>query len=140
MKKCAEGSIPYEFYNSDIVTLKWSDVLESAFDYYYGEYLPAWALNKTLLNNVGDKIFICKKDREWVSWESTALSKRPDVGTLFDLLPDLPRDSEYWRIMRELESRGIKDAEDYFWEHIFSYKHSNEIEVNRRRYKIEWEA
>jgi hypothetical protein len=140
MKKCAEGSIPCELYNSDTVTLKWSDVLESAFDYYYGEYLPVWALNKTLFNNVGDKIFIWKKDKEWVSWERTTLSERPDVGTLFDLLPDLPNDDEYWKIVRELESSGIKDAEDYFWENMFSYEHVNEVEVNGRRYKIKWEA
>jgi hypothetical protein len=139
MRKGAEN-LGIELYDSDTVTLRWSDVLESAFDYYYGKYIPAWALNETHFNNAADKVFIWKRDGKWVSWEGIALSERPDIVTLFDLLPDLPRDSEYWSIMRELESRGIKDAEDYFWENIFSYKHSNEIEVNRRRYKIEWEA
>ena len=43
------------------VTLKWSDILESAFDYYYTEYLPAWTLSVTAHNNPGDKIFISKK-------------------------------------------------------------------------------
>lgn len=126
--------------DSVTVRLRWSDVLESAFDYYYSKYISAWALNETPFNNMGDKVFIWKKDGKWVSWEGVALSERPDIGTLFDLLPDLPRDSEYWRIMRELESSGIKDAEDYFWENMFSYKHANEIEVDRRTYRIEWEA
>ncbi len=139
MRKGAENPED-EPCDSDTVTLRWSDVLESAFDYYYNKYIPAWALNETHFNNAGDKVFIWKKDGRWVSWEGVALSERPDIVTLFDLLPDLPRDWEYWRTMRELESNGIKDAEDYFWENIFSYRHANEIEVNRRRYRIEWEV
>jgi hypothetical protein len=139
MKKGVENS-GIELCDSVTVTLRWSDVLESAFDYYCGEYIPVWTLNETPFNNMGDKVFIWKKDGKWVSWERVPLSERPDVGTLFDLLPDLPQESEYWRAVHELENRGIKDAEDYFWENIFSYKHANEIEVNRRRYRIEWEA
>jgi hypothetical protein len=140
MKKSAEEQVACEFHNSATVILRWSDVLENAFDYYYSEYLPAWALNKTPFNNVGDKVFIWKKDKGWVSWERIASSERPDIGTLFDLLPDLPKDIEYWKIVHELEGGGIKNAEDYFWENVFSYKHANEIEVNGRRYKIEWES
>ncbi len=140
MKKSAEEQVACEFHNSAIVILRWSDVLESAFDYYYSEYLPAWALNKTPFNNVGDKVFIWKKDKGWVSWERIASPERPDIGTLFDLLPDLPKDDEYWKIIHELEGSGIKNAEDYFWENVFSYKHANEIEVNGRIYKIEWES
>jgi hypothetical protein len=139
MKSGAVNS-SYELCDSATVMLRWSDVLESAFDYYCSEYIPVWALNETHFNKIGDKVFIWKQNGKWVSWESVALSERPDVGTLFDLLPDLPRDSEYWKTMRELENNGIKDAEDFFWENIFSYKHANEIEVNGRRYRIEWEA
>ncbi|MER3446478.1 MAG: hypothetical protein C4291_06335 [Candidatus Dadabacteria bacterium] len=139
MKKGAESS-GVEHCDSDTVTLRWSEVLKSAFDYYYSKYIPAWALNKTHFNNIGDKVFIWKQDGKWVSWEGVDLSERPDIVTLFDLLPDLPEDREYWEIMRELECSGIKEPEDYFWENIFSYRHASEIEVNRRRYRIDWEA
>jgi len=128
------------YSNSTEVVLKWSEVLESAFDYYYAEYLPAWALNETSFNNTSDKLFISKKNNEWVSWEKIALSERPDVATLFDLLPDLPKDDEYRRIVREIKNSGIEDAEDYFWENVFSYKQASEVNVNGRKYKIEWEA
>ncbi len=45
MKKHPMDSIREDSSNSEKVALKWSDVLESAFDYYYCEYIPAWALN-----------------------------------------------------------------------------------------------
>ena len=73
----------------DTVALKWSEVLESAFDYYYTEYIPAWTLSSTKLNNIGDKIYIAKRNQQWLSWENIKESDRPDVATLFDLLPDL---------------------------------------------------
>jgi hypothetical protein len=139
MKKDTEN-LEVERCDSDTVKLRLSDVLESAFDYYYSKYIPAWALNETHFNNTGDKVFIWKEDGKWVSWEGVGLSERPDIVTLFDLLPDLPEDSEYWEIVRKLESNGIKDPENYFWENIFSYRYASEIEINRRRYKIEWEA
>ncbi|HEX9831282.1 MAG: hypothetical protein ACRENT_03995 [Thermodesulfobacteriota bacterium] len=140
MKKHAMNLIPNNYANSTIVILKWSEVLESAFDYYYADYVPAWALNETAFNHTGDKLFIWKKNKEWVSWEKIDLPERPDVATLFDLLPDLPEDDEYWKVVREIKNSGIEDAEDYFWENMFSYKQSNEVRVHGRTYKIEWEA
>ncbi len=140
MKKHAMDLTRSGYSNSTIVILKWSEVLESAFDYYYADYVPAWTLNETTFNNVGDKLFISKKNDEWVSWEKIELSDRPDAATLFDLLPDLPKDDEYWKVVYEIKSSGIEDAEDYFWENMFSYKQSNEVKVNGRTYKIEWEA
>lgn len=140
MKKHAMDLTRSGYSNSTIVILKWSEVLESAFDYYYADYVPAWTLNETTFNNVGDKLFISKKNDEWVSWEKIELSDRPDAATLFDLLPDLPKDDEYWKVVHEIKSSGIEDAEDYFWENMFSYKQSNEVKVNGRTYKIEWEA
>lgn len=125
---------------SKVVTLKWSEVLESAFDYYSADYIPAWALKQTPLNNPGDKLFISKKNREWVSWEKIDPSKRPDIATLFDLMPDLPDDIEYGRIISELEAEGIRDPDDHFWENIFSYKSARDLTVNGRRYRIDWEA
>jgi hypothetical protein len=85
-------------------------------------------------------VFIWKRTKEWISWEKVDSSQRPDIATLFDLLPDLPQDDEYWQILRELENKGIKDAEDYFWENMFSYKQAKEVEVKGKKYKIEWEA
>ncbi len=126
--------------SSDTVTLKWSDILESAFDYYYTEYIPAWTLNPTQLNNPGDKLFISKKSKEWVSWEKINLSDRPDIATLFDLLPDLPEDDNYWRLIKKLGNEGVKDPEDHFWENMFSYQSAKEIQVNGKKYRIEWEA
>jgi hypothetical protein len=126
--------------NVRVVTLKWSEVLESAFDYYNADYIPAWALKQTPLNNSGDKLFISKRNREWVSWEKIDLSARPDIATLFDLLPDLPDDQEYGRLIKELTGEGIKDPEDHFWENMFSYKSARELIVNGRKYRIDWEA
>ena len=125
---------------SSAVSLKWSEVLESAFDYYYTEYIPAWTLNQTHFNNIGDKLFISKKSKEWVSWEKINVSERPDIATLFDLLPDLPEDQNYWQLIKKLGSEGIKNPEDHFWENMFSYKGAHEVKVNGRIYQIEWEA
>ena len=125
---------------SRVVRLKWSDVLESAFDYYYTEYIPAWTLNQTLLNNSGDKLFISKRSRDWVSWEKIEPVNRPDIATLFDLLPDLPDDNAFWQMIKKLGSEGIKEPEDHFWENIFTYRSAKEVEVNGRKYRIEWEA
>jgi hypothetical protein len=122
------------------VTLKWSEILESAFEYYHTEYIPAWALNQTHLNNSGDKLFISKKNREWVSWEKIDPSERPDIATLFDLLPDLPEDEKYWALIKELANGGIRDPEDHFWENMFTYKSAKEIHVFGKKYRIEWEA
>lgn len=133
LAKVEEGS-------SKIVALKWSDILESAFDYYYSEYIPAWTLNQTRLNNSGDKLFISKKSMEWVSWEKINKPDRPDIATLFDLLPDLPEDENFWELIKKLSDEGIKDPEDHFWENIFSYEAAKEINVNGKMYHIEWEA
>jgi hypothetical protein len=122
------------------VSFKWSEVLENAFDYYYSEYIPAWTLNETPFNKAGDIVFIRKKNGKWVGWETIDSNERPDIATLFDLIPDLPKDEEYKSVIREIKKKGIKDPEDYFWENIFSYKHINEIEVKERKYNIEWEA
>ncbi|MGQ0794163.1 MAG: hypothetical protein ACT4NX_08810 [Deltaproteobacteria bacterium] len=133
-------SIARDLSNSDDVPLKWSEVLESAFEYYYGEFLPAWTIKDMPLCAVGEKILISKTTKKWVGWERIEPSKRPCVATLFDLLPDLPPDEKYREIMRELKSRGVRDAENYFWENIFSYKKAREIESNGRKFKIAWEA
>ena len=124
----------------DTVALKWSEVLESAFDYYYTEYIPAWTLSSTKLNNIGDKIYISKKNHQWLSWENIKESDRPDVATLFDLLPDLPVDEDYWKLIKGYKGDGIDNPEDHFWENKFSYKSSREIEIGDHTYKIEWEA
>ena len=129
-----------ETHGSRIVKLKWSEVLESAFDYYYTEYIPAWTLNQTVLNNAGDKLFIAKRSGDWVSWEKIGIADRPDIATLFDLLPDLPEDSEFWQLIKGLGNEGIKEPEDHFWENIFSYRSVKEIEVKGKKYRIEWEA
>lgn len=125
---------------SSVVRLKWSEVLESAFDYYYTEYIPAWTLCHSQFSNVGDKLFISKSTKDWVSWEKINQSERPDVATLFDLLPDLPEDQKYWHMIKELGSEGIKNPEDHFWENMFSYEKTYEVNVNGRAYHIEWEA
>ena len=125
---------------SRVVRLKWSDVLESAFDYYYTEYIPAWTLNPTPLNKSGDKLFISKRNRDWVSWEKIEPMNRPDIATLFDLLPDLPEDSTFWQLIKKLGSEGVKEPEDHFWENIFTYRSVKEFGVNGRKYRIEWEA
>lgn len=130
----------HHYSSSMEVVLRWSEVLESAFDYYYAEYIPAWALNETHFNGAGDKLYISKKNNEWISWEKIALSERPDVATLFDLLPDLPRDNEYWSIVQDIRKSGIEDAEDYFWENVFSYRRATEVNVSGKKYRIEWEA
>ncbi|HWP92057.1 MAG TPA: hypothetical protein VNN20_07660 [Thermodesulfobacteriota bacterium] len=140
MKNYAMGLAEKDYSKSNEVTLKWSEVLESAFDYYYAEYIPAWALNETSFNNCGDKLFISKKSNEWVSWEKIAESERPDIATLFDLLPDLPGDDQYRQILREIRNSGIEEPEDYFWENMFSYKQANEVKINGKKYRIEWEA
>ncbi len=123
-----------------IVALKWSEILESAFEYYKADYIPAWALNQTHLNNTGDKLFISKKSREWVSWEKIDPSLRPDIATLFDLLPDLPEDDQYRGLIKELADEGIRDPEDHFWENMFSYKSAKDLFIRGRRYRIDWEA
>ncbi len=97
-------------------------------------------MNQTSFNNSGDKIFISKKDKEWVSWEKIESSNRPDIATLFDLLPDLPEDSNYWQLIRNLTDKGVKDPEDHFCENIFTYQSAKEVESNGRKYRIEWEA
>lgn len=125
---------------ASVVTIKWSEALESAFDYYYSEYTTAWALNETPLNKAGDVIFIHKKSGIWVGWETISLSDRPDVATLFDLMPDLPVDKIYWQTVRKLREKGMKEPENYFWENIFSYEHIDEIQTNTRKYGIDWEA
>lgn len=125
---------------SNIVTLKWSEILESAFDYYYTEYIPAWTLNQTQFSHIGDKLFISKKTKEWVSWEKINKSERPDIATLFDLLPDLPDDQMYWQLIKKLGSDGTNNPEDHFWENLFSYKGAEEVTVGERTYRIEWEA
>ena len=140
MKKHTTDIAGIQIEKSNIVTLKWSDVLESAFDYYYTEYLPAWTMNQTSFNNSGDKIFISKKNKEWLSWEKIEKSNRPDIATLFDLLPDLPEDKNYWQLIRSLTNESIKDPEDHFWENVFTYKPAKEVESNGRMYQIEWEA
>jgi hypothetical protein len=129
-----------ESAGAKIVTLKWSEILESAFEYYKADYIPAWALNQTHLNNCGDKLFISKKSSEWVSWEKIDPSERPDIATLFDLLPDLPEDGQYKRLIRELVNEGVRDPEDHFWENMFSYRSAKDLFVNGKRYRIEWEA
>jgi hypothetical protein len=129
-----------EAAGTNTVTLKWSEILESAFEYYYTEYIPAWALSQTPLNHPGDKLFISKKSREWVSWEKIDRSERPNIATLFDLLPDLPDDERYWEIIKELIDKGIRDPEDHFWENIFTYKSAKEHYVEGKKYRIEWEA
>ena len=125
---------------SNIVILKWSDILESAFDYYYTEYIPAWALSETRHNNPGDKLFISKKNLQWVSWETVPDTDRPDIATLFDLLPDLPEDQQYWELIKKLKDEGNEEPEDHFWENIFSYSSAKEIEQRGRIYIIKHEA
>jgi hypothetical protein len=85
-------------------------------------------------------VFIRKKSGEWVGWETIDTPDRPEIATLFELMPDLPTDREYWQIIRELKAKKIKNSEDYFWENIFSYKHADEVEINGKKYKINWEA
>lgn len=126
--------------SAKVVVLKWSDILESAFEYYKADYIPAWALNQTHLNNTGDKLFISKKSREWVSWEKIDPSARPDIATLFDLLPDLPEDDRYRVLIKGLADEGIRDPEDHFWENVFSYKSAKDLVIKGRRYRIDWEA
>ena len=125
---------------SNSVTLKWSDILESAFDYYYTEYVPAWTLSETRHNNPGDKLFISKKNQQWVSWETVDDVDRPDIATLFDLLPDLPDDEAYWSLIKKLRDEGNEEPEDHFWENVFSYRAAKEIEIKGKTYTIELEA
>ena len=119
-----------ESEQSSTVILKWSDILESAFDYYYTEYIPAWALSETRHNNPGDKLFISKKNQQWVSWETVEEAERPDIVTLFDLLPDLPDDESYWELIKKLRDEGNEEPEDHFWENVFSYSSVKEIELS----------
>ena len=140
MKKGAVGFAGADPNDLKTVTLKWSDILESAFDYYYTEYLPAWTLSETEHNNPGDKLFISKKNKQWVSWGTIEASERPDIATLFDLLPDLPDDRTYWDLIKKLREEDNEEPEDYFWENIFSYKPAKEIEVKGNKYVIVWEA
>lgn len=125
---------------SSSVTLKWSEILESAFDYYYTEYVPAWALSETRHNNPGDKLFISKKNQKWVGWESVEESERPDIATLFDLLPDLPDDETYWELIKKLRDEGNEEPEDHFWENIFTYSSVKEIELRGNVYTLDFEA
>lgn len=133
-------AVSTEPQHSNVVILKWSEVLESAFDYYYTEYIPAWALSQSQFSNIGDKLFISKGTKDWVSWEKINPSERPDIATLFDLLPDLPEDRSYWHMIKKLGSEGITNPEDHFWENIFSYERAGEVRTNQRTYRIEWEA
>ena len=132
--------VPDNIEISSSVTLKWSEILEGAFDYYSSDYLPAWTLNTTKLNKIGEKIFIWKKNKQWVSWENICAEALPDIATLFDLLPDLPQDEDYWNIIDELIKSGIRNSGDHFWENIFSYKQANEIFINNKIYRITWVA
>ncbi len=125
---------------SSSVTLKWSDILESAFDYYYTEYIPAWTLSETRHSNPGDKLFISKKNQQWVSWETVDDADRPHIATLFDLLPDLPDDESYWELIKKLREEGNEEPEDHFWENIFTYRSAKEIEMKGKLYIIEFEA
>ncbi len=125
---------------SNSVTLKWSDILESAFDYYYTEYIPAWTLSETRHNNPGDKLFISKKNQQWVSWETVDEADRPHIATLFDLLPDLPDDEAYWELIKKLRLEGNEEPEDHFWENIFTYRSAKEIEMKGKTYLLEFEA
>ena len=125
---------------SNSVTLKWSEILESAFDYYYTEYIPAWALSETRHNNPGDKLFISKKNQKWVGWESVEESERPDIATLFDLLPDLPDDESYWELIKKLREEGNEEPEDHFWENIFTYSSVKQIELRGNVYTLDFEA
>ena len=125
---------------SNSVTLKWSEILESAFDYYYTEYVPAWALSETRHNNPGDKLFISKKNQKWVGWESVEETERPDIATLFDLLPDLPDDESYWELIKKLRDEGNEEPEDHFWENIFTYSSVKEIELKGNVYTLDFEA
>ena len=129
-----------ESEQSRTVTLKWSDILESAFDYYYTEYIPAWTLSETRHNNPGDKLFISKKNQQWVSWETVEEAERPDIATLFDLLPDLPDDESYWELIKKLRDEGNEEPEDHFWENVFTYSSVKEIEQSWKVYTIEFEA
>lgn len=140
MSKDVSNYAESESEKSNIVTLKWSDILESAFDYYYTEYIPAWALSETRHNNPGDKLFISKKNQQWVSWETVEDSERPEIATLFDLLPDLPDDESYWAMIKKLRKEGNEEPEDHFWENIFTYSSVKEIELKGNLYVLEYEA
>lgn len=140
MSKDAANYAETDNEQSNSVTLKWSDILESAFDYYYTEYIPAWTLSETRHNNPGDKLFISKKNKEWVSWETVDDADRPHIATLFDLLPDLPDDEAYWELIKKLREEGNEEPEDHFWENIFTYRSAKEIETKGKLYIIELEA
>ena len=118
--------------------IRWSEVLEAAFDYYWSDYLPSWALEETRFNTVGQRILISKHDCSWKSWEGVSWFARPDVVTLFELLPDLPSDDDYARIIRGLKAQGITDPENHFWEKVFTYRRVEHIERRCRRYVIIW--
>ena len=75
-----------------------------------------------------------------MSWENICAEALPDIATLFDLLPDLPQDEDYWNIIDELIKSGILNPGDHFWENIFSYKQANEIFINNKIYRITWVA
>ncbi len=118
--------------------LRWSEVLEAAFDYYWSDYLPSWALEETRFNRVGQLILISKRDNSWKAWEGVSWFSRPDVATLFELLPDLPSDDEYARLIRDFKTQGIADPENHFWEKVFTYRRAEVIERRFRRYVIVW--
>lgn len=122
------------------VFIRWSDVLVSAFKHYHLDFLTAWALNETRYNNVGDKILIDKESMQWASWKSVAQFQRPDIATLYDLMPDLPTDEEYAEIIKDLVERSISRPEDYFWENMFTYNHANEVVAGGKKYSIVWVA
>ncbi len=124
---------------SRVVRLKWSDVLESAFDYYYTEYPRVDAESDAAQQFRRQALHIETKQRLGELGEDRA-DEQADIATLFDLLPDLPDDSTFWQLIKKLESEGVKEAEDHFWENIFTYRSVKELEVKGRKYRIEWEA
>lgn len=140
MSEEALGFAGTDTKKSNTVTLKWSGILESAFEYYYTEYLPVWTLSETKHNNPGDKLFISKKTKQWISWETIEASDRPDIATLFDLLPDLPDDRAYWELIKKLRDEDNEEPEDHFWENVFSYRAAKEVKVKGVMYAIVWEA
>ncbi len=121
-----------------VVKLSRKNVLESLSDYYYSEYIPAWALNETTYNRAGRKIFIRKDNNLWFGWEGIGPDERPDIAAPPDLLIGLPTTREYRTKIKRLRKEKGEEAEDHFWEYTFSYKFADEVKIADRTYKIEW--